>query len=322
MAKNIKQIIFEELLNKPIKKDNFYQFISGVIRGCGILTLSRKQFTLTLEHKSIELLQKIKEYVNEIYKYEVEEETEITNLNGNKKDKKYTLEFDRESSKNILIRAEIFDKDFMFLEDFSKKFFKGSGSAREYLSGLYLACGNIRIPEKTSEKKTYGYTLSFNLNSQTAQDAIINLISKSVDIPVNKIFKRSDSSEIYIKDSECITNFFAYLECNNTMFTLLNFRLDMKIKNDANRAKNADLANIDRQIDASKKQIDAIKKLIETKQYEKLSDELKETCNIRINNPDLDLTQLGQMFNPPISKSCINHRLRRLIELANKVENK
>ncbi|MCR4662102.1 MAG: DNA-binding protein WhiA [Clostridia bacterium] len=317
MTAKIRDIIFEELLKKPIKKEDFYQYISGVIRGCGILNLGRNAFTLELEHKSYEFLKIINDYVQEIYKYEIEEETTVTLLKGDKSVKKYSLIFSPNSSKDILNKAYILNNNLDFYEDFPPKFFKGRESQKEYLKGLYLACGNIRIPE--SENSTSGYTLSFNLNSGTAQDAIINLLANCLNITDKKIFRKAESNEIFLKDSDCIESFFAYIGCPTALFTIMQVKMERKIKNDANRARNADIANINRIIEAGNKQKDAIEKLMASREFNKLSDELKETCEKRLNNLDLDLTSLGQMFNPPVSKSCINHRLRRIIELANKL---
>ena len=94
-------------------------------------------------------------------------------------------------------------------------------------------------------------------------------------------------------------------------------KMEKDYKNNVNRQVNCETANLKKIGDAAAKQIFAIKKLMKDKSFE-LPEQLKELASLRIENPDISLKELGEMLNPPISKSGVNHRLKKIIELAEK----
>ena len=96
--------------------------------------------------------------------------------------------------------------------------------------------------------------------------------------------------------------------------------LERQMKNNINRANNFDLANIDKSVNASEKQINDIKYIDGKIGIDSLPPALAETCRMRLAYPDVGLEALGALFEPPISKSCINHRMRKLASIATKIQ--
>ena len=97
---------------------------------------------------------------------------------------------------------------------------------------------------------------------------------------------------------------------------------EKELRNDVNRRVNCEAANLDKAVDAAQEQLEAIRRLYELDRVESLPDKLKETIVLRETYPELTLAQLALEFDPPLTKSCLNHRLRKVVELARALEKK
>jgi DNA-binding protein WhiA len=131
-----------------------------------------------------------------------------------------------------------------------------------------------------------------------------------------KIRLRQNKYVVYSKDSETIEDFLASIGANNATFTLMNNKIVKELRNNANRVKNCDDANIDKSLNASQKYLSAIKYLIESNNITRLPDQLKETAYLRLENKELNYAELGRKFSPVISKSGVFHRLEKIAELS------
>jgi DNA-binding protein WhiA len=100
---------------------------------------------------------------------------------------------------------------------------------------------------------------------------------------------------------------------------VMNAKVEKDVRNSINRRVNCDTANLSKMVNASIEQIHAIKKLYASGAYEKLSDKLKMTAELRLKNPQASLAELAEMCDPPVTKSCLNHRLRKLQALSGKL---
>ena len=108
----------------------------------------------------------------------------------------------------------------------------------------------------------------------------------------------------------------AIIEANKSLFELENVRAMRSIRNDINRQTNFDKANIDRTVNASLKQVDAINLLIKANEFYKLADDMIEIGELRLANPYASIEELGAMVDPPMSKSKVNYRLQKFIKMA------
>lgn len=183
---------------------------------------------------------------------------------------------------------------------------KNDSDINAFLSGAYLACGNISDPLK-------GYHLEFVISSNDLCIALSDLFFM-MQIK-HGIMKRRGQYVIYIKESEVIEDILTLIGAQNTAFELMNVKIYKEIRNKANRQTNCETANIDKTVKAASKQIIAIKEILQTKGIENIPADLKELALLRIENPDMSLRELGENHSLKLSKSAVNRRLEKLLSL-------
>lgn len=180
---------------------------------------------------------------------------------------------------------------------------------KAFLRGAFFSCGSVTDPKKN-------YHLEFvTFRKQLSLDFVTFLSELGIEA---KISTRKSNYVIYIKSSEIIGNILALLGASGALMDFENVRVLKEINNESNRAKNCDLANVDRVLDASAKQQIAVKKVLQ--HHPDLPKELEEFCRLRLEHTDASLEQLGRLMNPSISKSGVNHRMRRIMKLAEEIE--
>lgn len=176
-----------------------------------------------------------------------------------------------------------------------------------FVRGAYLAAGTVTDPQKN-------YHLEFVLKYAKAADKLFEIL-ESMNYNA-KLTVRKNNFVIYIKEFEAIANLLGMMGAGNEMMELYNLKIEREVRNDVNRAVNCDNANIKRQADAANTQLGAIKKIMESYGIENLPETLREAAQIRLENPEASLAEIGKMFSVPIGKSGVNHRLNRIVEFA------
>ena len=131
-----------------------------------------------------------------------------------------------------------------------------------------------------------------------------------------KILNRNGSISLYIKEGEDISKFLVYIGASNAMLKFEEIRVIKEARNNVNRIVNCEVANLTKTVNAAGKQIEAIRKIKNSRKFTNLSEELKEIAELRIKNPDASLIELGNMLKNPIGKSGVNYRLNKLINIA------
>ena len=121
---------------------------------------------------------------------------------------------------------------------------------------------------------------------------------------------------IYLKEGEQISNFLALIGANNAVLKFEDIRIKREMRGKVNRLVNCENANLNKTINAAIEQIEAINRLKQNGKFNKLDDNLKEIANLRIENPNISLVELGKMLKEPIGKSGVNYRLKKIIEIA------
>lgn len=179
-----------------------------------------------------------------------------------------------------------------------------------FLRGAFLAGGSVTDPEKR-------YHLELSTSHVQASREVSALLQEMGFLP--RSVMRSGSAVIYFKQSEHIEDLLTTLGAPVAATEIMTAKVDKEIRNGANRAMNCDMANVNKTLDAVASQQEAIEKLKETGRLERLPDKIQETASLRMQNPELPLAQLAALFDPPISKSCLNHRIRKIMEEARKL---
>ena len=129
--------------------------------------------------------------------------------------------------------------------------------------------------------------------------------------------RRKGNSVIYFKQSESIENFLTAVGAPLSAMEVMNAKLEKDLRGSVNRRVNCDAANLDKVVEAAQAQLEAIRRLERDKVLEKLPDKLQEAARLRMDHPEDTLSQLAERCDPPVTKSALNHRLRKLVELGN-----
>ncbi len=184
---------------------------------------------------------------------------------------------------------------------------------RAFLRGAFLGGGSVSDPEKT-------YHLEFVTNSLEHSEVLQGLIN---EFELNaKIIQRKGSYVLYIKEGDQVVDLLNIIGAHNALLDLENVRIIKQMRNDINRIVNCETANLSKTVNASIRQIENIDFIKKTVGLNKLPENLREIAEIRLNYQDANLKELGQMLNPPIGKSGVNHRLRKIEEYAEKLRSK
>lgn len=187
---------------------------------------------------------------------------------------------------------------------------KNSCCKRAFLRGVYLASGSMSDPEKS-------YHLEFVCFSEEQAKQIINILS---DFSLEaKMILRKKYFVVYIKEGEGIANLLNIMEAHVALMEFENHRILKEVRNSVNRRVNCEAANITKTVNAAARQIEDILYIRECQGLISLPEILRETAEIRLNYPEASLSELGNMLHPPVGKSGINHRLRKLTEIAEKL---
>jgi len=179
---------------------------------------------------------------------------------------------------------------------------------KSYLRGAFLASGTVSNPEK-------GYHFEVTTTSEATARGLRRLINTFDDI-TPRIVTRKNRFGIYIKSREQIADMLAIMGASSQYFAYQDIMMKKDLLTHAHRAESLDNANIDKSLKAAAEQVEWIRRIQESGGLCRLSPKLQEAAVMRLENPDAGLEELGQMFDPPLSKSGINNRLRRLEQIA------
>lgn len=188
---------------------------------------------------------------------------------------------------------------------------KNNCCKRAFLRGAYASVGSMSAPEK-------GYHLEFVCVRESQAEQLVSILQDfSLD---GKIVLRKKYYVVYLKESEGIVDLLNVIEAHKALMELENLRILKEVRNSVNRRVNCEAANITKTVNAAAKQVEDILFIKEHYGLKKLPDNLQEIAQVRLENPDVALKELGQLLEPPVGKSGVNHRLRKLTELARRLK--
>ena len=308
----------EEILNIN-QPDNCCKLsgLCAVINSIGQLSISKNGYTFSIVADSIELIEKTKELINALYSSKISSIEIYTKSIG--KTKIYETTMPSSVGADILKDAGILTLDsnnnfiinhgvdhHLILEDCCKK---------AYLQFIFLATGTVSIPENNDiNSKSRGYHLEIELNNNEQAKIVASLLGEFGFI-IRKV-ERNDKYVLYLKESDSIADLIAFLGAKNSYLKLQNEIVERDLKNNINRQSNCMSANIDKTLNASIKQLQAIDTIENTIGLNSLSADLQEIVLLRKNNPESSLIELMEIYKKPITKSGLSYKLNRLVEIA------
>lgn len=178
---------------------------------------------------------------------------------------------------------------------------------RAFLRGAFLVSGSVNSPEKA-----YHFEVSCNY-PELAEE--LQSLFQFFELEA-KVVKRKKSYVVYLKEGTMIVDALNVMEAHRALMNMESVRVVKEVRNHTNRSVNCEVANLNKTISAARRQIEDIQYIRDYKGFAYLNDGLRQIAELRLEEPDLSLKELGERLEPPVSKSGVNHRLRKLGEIA------
>lgn len=191
-----------------------------------------------------------------------------------------------------------------------KDMVKGEAERKAYIRGAFLGGGSITNPEKT-------YHIEFVTHSEEYAKSLSGVINKFG--LKSKVIQRKNSYIVYIKEGEQIVDILNIMGAHSSLLELENIRIMKEMRNNVNRLVNCETANLSKTVNAAVRQVESIKLIQSEIGLKRLPKNLREIAELRLNYPDESLKDLGQMLDPPVGKSGVNHRLRKIEKIASEL---
>ena len=280
--------------------------LSGIVSAAGSVILRGGQKRLSIETENNAVARRVFKLLRDVF--------EVT-------PELVTLRRARLGGRNTYRCVVDGDEASFVLEGCGIDYFQRRGVPREvtarkccrmsFLRGVFLACGSVTDPERE-------YHLEFVIGDEAFALAIQKLISR-FDLSAS-LGQRRQMKLIYLKGQSAISDMLSIFGAQSARFAMEDAYIRKELRNNANRAVNCDSANMERAVIAASRQTQAIGRLIAAKGEQSLSRALLETAKLQLAYPEVSLEELGRLCDPPVGKSGVNHRLRKLEQMAKELE--
>jgi len=281
--------------------------LSAMIRMNGTLSFSNRQLSLDIQTENAAIARRIYTLLKRFYKaYPVE--LLVRKKMRLKKNNVYICRL-REGAKFVLEDLLILSEGFQFQQDISPELISTTCCKRSYLRGAFLAGGSVNNPETSS------YHLEVYSSYKDHAEALVILMNH---FQLNaKMIERKKGFVTYLKEAEKISDFLSLTGAHSALLKFEDVRILRDMRNSVNRLVNCETANLNKTIDAALRQIENIRFIDQVIGIDQLPDRLKEIARLRVEYQDVTLKELGEMVSTgKVSKSGVNHRLRKIDEIA------
>lgn len=299
---------------EPEKKCCQLAEIAGFVRVAGSIRLvggGKFKIVITTDNPAVARHYKklIKEY------FQVDTELEIGAAAALKKGHTYMLTIDPEMRSESILRETgillVREGNNYISDGIYDDIVKTKCCRKSYVRGIFMGKGTVNDPEKS-------YHLEVVCSSEKLARDLKRLINTFEDLSA-KIVERKGKYVVYMKNSQYISDTLAIMGAHSQVLKFEDTKIRKELVNETVRITNCDNANTDRALDASQRQIEAIHKIEDKVGLGRLPQKLAELAELRMNNPEASLTQLGEMMDPKLKKSGVNGRMKRIIDTADKL---
>lgn len=296
--------------NANITKEEAAAELAAIMKVSGTLLIGGSNnfsFRVTTENPAITRLifKLLKKH------FDVHTKIMVKRSNSLKKNNVYMIMINEEMGVRNLLKeiGLIRDTDNVFSFDYgiSGDIYEKEDIKRAYLRGAFLGGGSISNPEKT-------YHLEFVTHDEEYARDLSRLIN-SYGL-TSKVIQRKSSFVVYLKEGEQIVDILNIIGAHSSLLELENVRILKEMRNNVNRLVNCETANLSKTVNAAVRQVESIKLIEKEIGLRRLPKNLREIAELRLNYPDESLKELGEMLSPPVGKSGVNHRLRRIEKIA------
>ncbi|WP_055069383.1 DNA-binding protein WhiA [Clostridium massiliamazoniense] len=292
-----------------MSKEEALAELSAIMKVSGTIAFSGRElkFRITTENPASARLAftLLKEY------FDVHSKLMVKKSNSLKKNNIYMVVIEESMGvRDLLIMTGILKEDEGLMSlDYSigKKFIDSEEKKRAYIRGAFIGGGSISNPEKN-------YHLEFVTHSEEYAEDLKKVVN-SYGLN-SKVIQRKNSYIVYIKEGEQIVDLLNILGAHTCLLELENIRIMKEMRNNVNRLVNCETANLSKTVNAAVRQVESIKLIERTIGLARLPLNLREIAELRLSYPEESLKELGEMLNPPVGKSGVNHRLRKIEKIA------
>ncbi|WP_247938301.1 DNA-binding protein WhiA [Streptococcus gordonii] len=292
----------EELLGLDTKSKSE---LAAIMKMSGSLGIASQGLTLSITTENAKIARHIYELLLSFYQVKSDiRHHQKTNL---RKNRVYTVFLD-EKVEDILSDLHLADAFFGIQEGIDPLILSDDEASRAYLRGAFLSNGSMRDPESGK------YQLEIVSVYLDHAQGLASLMQRF--LLDAKTIERKKGAVTYLQRAEDIMDFLIVVGAMEAMSEFEAVKILRETRNDINRANNAETANIARTVTASMKTINNIVKIMETSGLESLPIDLQEVAHLRVNHPDYSIQQLADSLSKPLTKSGVNHRLRKINKIA------
>lgn len=301
----------KELTQLEVHREHAKAELTALIRMNGSVSIYDQKLILNIQSENAAIARRMYSLLKD--HYDVEGELIVRRKMKLKKNNIYIVRLKR-GVQDLLKDLDIFD-GLSFKTKISEAIMTSDQKERSYLRGAFLAGGSVNSPETSRyHLEIYSNYEDHNQDIATMMNHF-NLNARTID--------RRNGYITYLKEAEKIADFLALIGAHNAMMKFEDVRIIRDMRNSVNRLVNCENANMNKTIDAATRQIQNIEFIEETVGLDKLPEKLREIALLRLENPDISLKELGELVpSGVISKSGINHRIRKINEFAEKLQNK
>lgn len=279
--------------------------LAAIMKMSGSLGIPSQGLTLSITTENAKIARHIYELLLSFYQVKSDiRHHQKTNL---RKNRVYTVFLD-EKVEDILSDLHLADAFFGIQEGIDPLILSDDEASRAYLRGAFLSNGSMRDPESGK------YQLEIVSVYLDHAQGLASLMQRF--LLDAKTIERKKGAVTYLQRAEDIMDFLIVVGAMEAMAEFETVKILRETRNDLNRANNAETANIARTVTASMKTINNIVKIMETSGLESLPIDLQEVAHLRVNHPDYSIQQLADSLSKPLTKSGVNHRLRKINKIA------
>lgn len=285
--------------------------LAALVRMDGTVTISpQHRIGLQVVTENAAVARKIFRLVKEIFRVNVQ--IQVRRRTRLKKNNLYLVGLTSATGMNEMLRElGILRRDGSIQQGIKNTLVKKQCCRRSYLRGAFLGAGSVNSPEGN-------YHLEIITNNDTYAQALKELINTFSGLQA-KVSSRKNWHVVYLKESEQIVSFLNIIGAHKALLNFENTRILKGVRNQVNRLVNCETANLNKTVNASLRQVENIKLLDQVFGLENISPRLREIARLRLENPDVSLKELGEMMSPEMGKSGVNHRMRKIEELAEEI---
>ncbi|EAD4279842.1 DNA-binding protein WhiA [Listeria monocytogenes] len=299
----------KELTHMDVSDSDAKVELAAFIRMNGAISFSSQLVIMDVQTENAAIARRMYQLLKDLY--EVPIELLVRRKMKLKKNNVYIVRL-KSGTRGILEDLRILEPPMTFTKSIDRGFVKKRSAKRAYLRGAFLASGSVNNPETSS------YHLEIFSVYEEHNEAICALMNQ-FDLNARTL-ERKNGFITYLKEAEKITEFLSIIGATSALLHFEDVRIMRDMRNSVNRLVNCETANLNKTINAAVRQIDNIKYIQSTVGLEALPERLREIAALRIANEDVTLKELGEMLTTDqVSKSGINHRLRKLDQIAERL---